>query len=284
MRELLLGIDAGNYWAKTAGIYGVDKFRTSICDWFQRDFKERFGEDDMEFKIDCKKGFAGSIAEVEDVFGGIGMYGESKAHSDTKIRVLLALYRYIERFSPGTQTVKIVIGQPISSHNDSEKQKLKDMLIGTHDITVNHKQRVIHIKEVGVSGEGCGAYWSNPLPGKIRIIDIGSGTVNMATIFQKKVINNDSATLNFGIETVERGMDAIASGIIRSATKLRWVPTDQVKVCGGAANEVLPFIKVHFPEAQVLQTFLKREDGYELVPAVYANAVGNYELARLTYT
>lgn len=283
MSKLVLGVDAGNYWAKTAGEYGVDMFRTAICDWFERDFVEKFGEDDMEFDIDGRKGFAGSIAVQEDVFGGSGMYGETKAHEDTKIRVLLALYRYINIHCPNIQSVSIVTGQPIVTHKENEKKKIQDMLLGTHEFIVNNRRQIIHIDNVGIAAEGCGAFWSSPVSGEVHIIDIGSGTVNLATIHNKRVINNSSQTLNFGMETVDRGLESIATGIIRATTKLRWKRPARVFVCGGVASEILDYIKVHYPNAKVIQPYLKRLDGVELALPVFANAIGNYELARLTY-
>lgn len=283
MEKLIIGIDAGNYHAKTAGPFGLDNYRTAICDWFQRDFIESFGNDDMEFEIDGKKGYAGSIAEVEDVFGGSGMYGDSKAHEDTKIRVLLALYRYINRYCPGIGNVNVVTGQPITSHNETEKQKLIHMLHGEHIFTVNGKRQRIYIDKVGIAAEGSGAFWSSPKMGKLRIIDVGSGTVNVATIIDKKIINNASETFNFGMETVNRGLDSVATGIIRATTKLRWERNDAVFVCGGVASDIIPFIKAHYPNAQIVQPMLRKHDGMQVASPVFANAIGFYELARLNF-
>lgn len=283
MSELLLGIDAGNYMAKTAGPYGLDNYRTAICDWFRRDFVESFGNDDMEFEIDGKKGYAGSIAEHEDVFGGSGMYGDSKAHEDTKIRVLLALYRYINRFCPGIENVSLVTGQPIASHSEKEKRKLIGMLQGAHEFTVNGNPQRIYIEEIGIAAESSGAFWSSPKMGKVRIIDVGSGTVNVATIVDKKIINNASQTFNFGMETVDRGLDSVATGIIRATTKLRWESNDAVFVCGGVASDITPYIKGHYPSAQLVQPLLKKHNGMEVANPVFANAIGYYELARLNF-
>ncbi|WP_246231537.1 ParM/StbA family protein [Sporosarcina jiandibaonis] len=280
---LILGIDAGNHMAKTAGPYGIDSYRTAICDWFKQDFVEKFGDDDMEFEIDGRKGYAGSIAEHEDVFGGGGMYGDTKAHEDTKIRVLLALYRYINKYCPGIDTVKIVTGQPITSHNQTEKQKLIDMLQRGHEFTVNNRRQYVYIEDVRVVAEGAGAFWSNPQTGKVRIIDIGSGTVNVATVFNKKIINNSSETLNFGMETVNRGLDSIARGIIQETTRLRWERTDTVYVCGGVANDILPYIKLQYSQAESIQPLLKRHNSVEMTSTLFANAVGFYEIGRLTY-
>lgn len=279
----MIGIDAGNYMAKTAGPYGTDIYRTAICDWFQRDFVESFGDDDMEFEIDGRKGYAGSIAEHEDVFGGGGMYGDTKAHEDTKIRILLAAYRYKEKYCPGIENIKLITGQPIASHNDAEKKKLQDMLLGEHEFIVNGEPYYLNIEKVGIAAEGMGAFWSNPQTGKVRIIDVGSGTVNVATILNKKVINNASATFNFGMETVDRGVDSIARGIIQETTRLRWERNDMVHVCGGVASEVIHYIKKHYANAELVQPLLKTHNGIEVTNPSFANAVGFYEIGRLTY-
>lgn len=281
--SIVIGVDAGNYMAKTAGPYGVDHYRTAICDWFKRDFIESFGDDDMEFEIDGRKGYAGSIAEYEDVFGGGGMYGDTKAHEDTKIRVLLALHRYIEKYCPGVNSVKLVTGQPITSHNDTEKDKLKEMLQGSHEFIVNGVLRYLYIEEVGIAAEGAGAFWSNPQSGKVRIIDVGSGTINVATIQNKKIINNASATFNFGVETVNRALDSIARGIIQETTGLRWERTDLIYLCGGVSYDISPHIQKYYPETQLIQPLLNRYEGVEMTSPIFSNAVGFYEIGRLTY-
>lgn len=107
------------------------------------------------------------------------------------------------------------------------------MLKGVHLIEVNGRKRTINIEEVGVAPEGSGAFWSKPEMGTIRIIDIGSGTVNAATINDKHHINNASTTFNFGVETVKNKNDLgmIARGIIRNTTKLKWNKHDKVLIC-----------------------------------------------------
>src|SRR5690606_22220871 len=76
LSKLILGVDAGNYRAKVAGPYGVDSYRTAICDWFERDIVESFADDDMEFHIGDRKGFAGTIAAYEDIYGTGSMFGD----------------------------------------------------------------------------------------------------------------------------------------------------------------------------------------------------------------
>lgn len=280
-----MGIDAGNHRAKVVGAFGVDSFKTNICDWFERDVEEQFGLDDMEFEIDGRKGFAGSIAEHEDEFGDGTMYGDSKAHEDTKIRVLLAIYRYLNKYCPHFDRIAIVTGQPIKRHKPSEKDEIKRMLEGIHEFTVNGKTKSIIIEEVGVAPEGSGAFWSFPTMGTLRIIDIGSGTVNAATIIDKHHVNNASTTFNFGMETVNNKNDIanIARGIIRNTTKLKWNKHDKVLICGGISKEIAPYIIEHYTNATIMEPELLKGNGVMKLHPIFANAVGFYELAKGAY-
>lgn len=284
--SIILGVDSGSFKAKIVGEHGVDTFKTNICDWFVRDVEEKFGPDDMEFEIDNRKGFAGTIAQYEDDFdGGGSMFGDTKNHDDNKIRVILAIFRYLEKYAPNINNVRIVTGQPIKMHNETEKKGIIEMLEGDHDVTVNGKSRTITIEEVKVSPEGSGAFWSNPKSVTDRayhILDIGSGTVNAATVINKKFITTKSDTFNFGMETIKNKDDlkGMARGIIRSITGLKWKKDADVMVCGGVATEILPHIQEHFPNATVV--IPKLDEEMKLTP-VYANAAGFYEIARKVY-
>lgn len=279
---LILGIDAGNHNAKVVGEYGVDSYRTAICDWFERDVVEMHGTDDMEFDIDGRKGFAGSIAVYEDEFGGGSMFGDTKAHEDTKIRILLAIHRYIEKYCPDVQDVSLVNGQPIISHKESEKQEIISMLKGTHEYTVNGQQRKVTIHNVGVAPEGSGAFWSNPMDGTVRIIDVGSGTVNAASVINKRHINQSSTTFNFGMETVNNKEDlaSVARGIIRGTTRLKWKKTDNVFICGGIATDIYHHIVEHYGNAKLIQPLLQHENDTSILDPVFANAIGFYKIAQ----
>ncbi|MGG0644299.1 ParM/StbA family protein [Sporosarcina gallistercoris] len=282
MSKLILGIDAGNHTAKIAGPYGMDSYRTAICDWFERDIVESHGADDMEFEIDGRKGFAGSIAVYEDEFGRASMFGDTKAHEDTKIRVLLAIYRYGKKYGIDITDVSLVTGQPIVSHKPTDKEAIQQMLVGTHTLHVNGETQSIHIVETGVAAEGSGAYWSSPEGGTVRIIDVGSGTVNAATIIDKRYINNASDTFNFGMETVNNKEDlaSVARGIIRNTSRLKWHRNDSVYVCGGIAKDMLPFIQSHYSSAQLLQPMLQEGNAVTVADPVYANSIGFYKLAK----
>lgn len=285
INHLILGCDAGNHKNKIAGVYGVDSYKTNICNWFERDVKETFGEDDMEFEIGDRKGFAGSIAEQEDEFGNGTTYGDTKAHEDTKIRVLLGIHRYIKMYCPSVNSVSLVVGQPINNHKEGEKIKIIKMLKGQHDFIVNDTRRTIYIKEVKVSPEGSGGFWSNPRTGLCRVIDCGSGTINMATILDKKHIHKSSDTMNTGMETIRNkgDLESLARAIFQKATKLKWNKNDTVLICGGIADPILPYLTKHFHQAEILQPQLRREYDILSIKPVYANAVGFYNLAKWAF-
>lgn len=280
--KIILGIDAGNHKAKVVGQFGVDSFKTNICDWFERDVEESFGNDDMEFEIEGRRGFAGTIAQYEDEYGDGTRYGDSKNHEDTKIRILLAIHRYLNRYCSHIEKVSFVTGQPIKRHKKDEKEAIIEMLKGNYDIKVNGKSRRIIIEQVAVAPEGSGAFWASPSDGVVRIIDIGSGTVNCATIIDKRHINNSSDTFNFGVETVsnKNDLDKIARGVIRNTTKLKWSKNDKVLICGGITEDIKPFITEHYVNSEVINPTIQRENGITNLHPVFSNAVGFYAIAK----
>lgn len=273
---MILGIDAGNYKAKTVGAHGVDNFHTNVCEWFKRNVKETFGEDDMEFVIDGQKGFAGLLAKHEDEFSG-SMYGDSKAHQDTKIRVLLAIYRYMNKHQFHSGSFSIVVGQPFSKHVTEEKKIIKSMLSGYHEYVVNGDHLSINIDDIEVATEGGSAYWINQTKGLARYIDIGSGTVNAITLLNGKIVNSASNTFNFGTETVKnKSISALAVGVIRNTSQLNWKRDDEVYICGGVGEIIQPLIRKHYENARVLDVNGEHP--------MFANAYGFYEIAKKLYS
>lgn len=274
----VIGVDAGGHKVKIVGDEGERSFLSNICEYFERNVDEQHGPDDMVWSYGNRKGFAGTLAAREDEFGG-NMFGDSKAHEDAKIRILLALHRYCEN----GDEIYLVTGQPIGKHTPDEKQKIKDALLGTHVITINDVIKKLHIKGVEVAPEGSAAYWANPAGNDVNIIDIGSGTVNAAAIQDKKHINSKSATFNFGVETTNnKDFEAMARGIIRNTSK-KWNKSDNVQICGGSAEMIAKHIKEHYTNAQVLQPQLRIHTSIKILHPVYANAVGFYYLAKGVY-
>ena len=282
LNSLLLGIDAGSNQVKVFGPDGPDIFKSNLCSWFERKVEETFGADDMEFEIDGKKGYAGSIALYEDEFGAASIYGESKANNDTKIRVLLAIHRYISKHRPNVSSVAIVVGQPIRGHKDVEKNKIKEMLLDTHTVTVNKQTLTFSITEVGVAAEGSAAYLNRREKGIVRVIDLGGGTCNAATIIDGKFINSASDTFIFGADTVNN-KNGIAQGIVRNTSKLKWQRSDTVYLCGGMAESLTTGIKHHYANATTLYPTFKQGNEILVYGPIYANAIAFYTIAKGTF-
>lgn len=269
----ILGIDAANYEVKTAGSFGIDRFPSMIGDARELNLVNNLRQNDMIFDYNGRTGFAGTLAS-ESYFGeSIG--GQSKAHEDTVIRVLLSLWRNAD-----DSNVRIIVGQPITTHNTTEKERIKTLLLGKHTITVNGKTRTFNVQRVEVAAEGGAAFWSAPIGGTIRVLDIGSATINCASIVDKRYSDRDSFTINEGLSTVEGvSNEDIARGIFARTSK-RWKnPRDTVLVCGGGAEALINDIKRYYPNARLLQPII----GNRIVEPVYANAVGFYAIGRATY-
>ena len=268
----IVGIDPGNKEVKFASRFGADKFYSAIGEYRDRHIESSHGKDDIVFEYQGRKGFAGTLALAESEFGG-SLMGDSKAHEDTKIRALLALHRL------PANSFKIIIGQPISKHIPSEKERIKKMLVGTHEIVVNGERKVIRINRVEVAAEGGASFWSNPQTGLVRIIDAGSATVNCASLVDGRYIDKDSFTINFGCNTTKSNdFKAMVRGIVAQTSK-KWELTDTVLVMGGAAEKILPFIQEYYFDSALLNPIHNKE----IYKPIFANAVGFYQIGLNVY-
>lgn len=279
LKKLILGVDAGNFEGKVAGPYGALSFKTNISENVDLKVEEVFGEDDMRWEIDGKKGLAGTIALYENRFGSKSMYGETKAHWNTKARVLLSIYQYIKRYDLSPSSISLVTGQPYKGHNEDEKEKLRKMLLGSHPIVVNGEAMTIKISEVGIAPEGVGAFWgSNQSYPTCKVLDIGSGTVNAIGLIDYRVVNSFSDTFNYGTEILQQ--DQVARGVIQDTTGKGWVQSDKVLVAGGTAGTITPQLIEHYPNAEVLvPTLVLNDETTQVLEPKFANAVGFYTLA-----
>jgi plasmid segregation protein ParM len=276
---MILGIDSGNYMVKVVGEKGALSFISTIGEAREINLKQKHGEDDMYFEYEGKKGFAGTLALYESEFCG-SIMGGTKNHTDNKTRVLLGIHRYLTKFNLRDNQIQIVVGQPISMHNEDEKSQIRDMLTGKHTISVNEVEKTFWITSVIVAAEGGSAYWSGKQKeGLIRLIDVGSGTVNCCTILDSRFIDRESETLNFGANTTKtKDLSALARGIATHTLK-KWNREDEVYVVGGIAEEIATPLQQYFNRVQILYPILN-----ELyIKPVYANAVAFYRIGVSVY-
>lgn len=279
---MIIAIDAGNHAVKVVGERGAQQFLSCLGEWRDRKLITKYGNDDMEFEWNGRKGFAGSLAKYESEFAR-SIKGDTKAHEDAQLRVLLALHRYCRN----GESVNLIVGQPISRHEETEKVKIKQMLQGRHSLMVNGENKTFNVKRVEVAAEGAGAYWCRPQPGITRIIDFGSGTVNLGSVENTgemvRFIDKDSDTITQGVETNKSGDIRALAEAAAAKARDKWRMSDAVLVVGGVAEQVLPTIKKHFPRAETTNPILKNGLKIEVLHPVFANAVGFYELGRVIY-
>lgn len=241
-----VAIDAGG---RTTKIYDGSKihcFPSSLgYDWRERKLKQEQGEYDFEWEHRGQKGFAGTLALYESDCAE-SQKGDSKAHPDALLRILIALHHFTEGIEH-----KIVVGQPIITHTKEEKQLIKEMIIGRHDLTLNGKHKPLLITRCEVAAEGVTAGLLVPGGGVVRVIDIGSGTVNYGTLIDRRFNDKGSLTLSSGMETI-RSVDPVAFGrqIALRALAAGWGKNDAVYLCGGGTVSLLEAIRTYFLNAK----------------------------------
>lgn len=275
---MILGIDAGNHKVKIAGEYGLMDFISAIGESREINLKQVHGDDDMVFKYEGREGFAGSLALYESEFGG-SLMGDSKAHEDAKIRTLIGLHRYSSIHNLNNESFQLILGQPISKHVESEKDKIKQMLIGSHSIEVNGIEKSFNINQIHVAAEGASAFFCNPCEGLVRIIDLGSGTCNYSTMIDGRFVDKESGTLHFGVNTNKTNdINALARGIATNTLK-KWGSNDPVFVVGGIAEQIQTHLTDYYPNIQVLHPVFNKQ----FVSPIYANAIAFYNIAVNVY-
>lgn len=265
---MITAIDAGNYNTKFFDGKTLRKFPSVVgMDTRERNLDQVHGDYDFEWSYEKKSGYAGTLAQYESLCGE-SRRGDTKAHFDAKLRTLIALHQ----FTDATEH-EIVVGQPIKKHTKVEKERIKQMFIGKHDLTVNGKRKILVIKNCEVAAEGASSGLLLPNVTKTRVIDIGSGTVNYATIENKRFIDKESFTLGKGLETFENiDLIAFARQIAVYAINKDWSESDVVCVCGGGAEKLCEALKDYFPNVQIL-----------LPDAEYSNVRAFYMIARKLY-
>lgn len=264
----IVAIDAGGSATKIYDGQQLRQFPSTIgYDWRERNIKQQQGEHDLEWQYDGQRGFAGTLALFESDCSD-SRKGDSKAHPDARLRTLLALHQYAQ----GTEH-QIIVGQPIATHTEREKAEIKRMLHGRHEITVNGHRRILVVSRCEVAAEGVAAGLLIPGGGKVRIIDIGSGTVNYGTLIDRRFNDRGSFTLSTGLETtLSSDKAAFARQIALRAISGGWSKTDRVFLCGGGAEGHMEPLREYFPLVQ-------------LVPGdpVTANVRAFYLIARRLY-
>jgi plasmid segregation protein ParM len=266
------GVDWGNENIKIANRSGAHQLPANISPFRERKIIQKPGKFDVVIECDGVKKFAGTLAQMEGEWDS--RKGGTKAHEQAKLRLLIALHLFGD--DPNDE-YEIIVGQPIDFHN--EKGKIKELVKGSHEIIVNGFTKKITIKKVEVAVEGPSALMSNPQEGLIRVLDIGSGTINFGSLNNMRYVDRDSWTKTQGLATLKgESLEAIAEGIADEAT-MKWNLNDTVYVVGGGAKKLIEHLKAHFTNCELLHPILNDR----LYSPIFANAIGFYEVGRKIY-
>jgi plasmid segregation protein ParM len=256
---MIYSVDCGRSSLKLVCATKMFHFPAYIGEWRERKLKSTYGGE-IELEYEGEKYFVGDLAKNESEFVR-SMMTDSKAHEDTLLLVLTALHK-----AGASGSVKVMTGLPVDQHTDEEKEKLKTLLKGDHVVKVNGIEREINIDRVEVAIEGGAAFWSNPLPGKVRILDAGSKTVNYLTMQNKRYVDRESGTLPFGFDTNKSNDIKQISNRIAGEVSKKWKSNDKVLLVGGKAKELQHHMSRYFQDMEVAPNHL------------YANAKGFYKI------
>ncbi|GKU79835.1 ParM/StbA family protein [Paenibacillus sp. L3-i20] len=264
----IAAIDAGGKNTKFYDGKQLIMFPSAIgINELERNLKSEHAQFEYEWEYEGKKGFAGTLAEESEY--AESRRDDSKAHFDAILRILIALHQFGEGIS-----FNIVVGQPIETHNETEKIAIKTMLQRRHDLTINGKAKTIIINRCEVTPEGATAGLLTVEQGLVRIIDIGSGSVNYGTLKNRKFLNKGSFTFTEGMESkTNLNIEAFARQIGTKAINKKWGKEDVVYLCGGGAEVILPYLKAEFfPNGQLLAA-----------DPLYSNVKAFFMIARKLY-
>lgn len=260
----VIGGDCGRSGFKGVSDNGRVYFRSAVGTYRQLRNGRELGHDEFVVQYKTEKYFVGRIA-TEEAEDGAQMFTASKAHTDTKILTLTALHRLVN----ADARVMLVTGLPLSYHTDFDKQQMKRLLVGNHEITVNGVQKRFSIERVEVAAEGATVAWS---VGKTRrerfhVVDIGSRTVNYVTCVNGRWVDKDSDSLDYGVETF-RGTEAQFARLLISDLSKVLRPFGPVVVIGGRES-LASHLREHHPNVEVHPD------------ALFANATAFHELGAM---
>ncbi|SET69486.1 plasmid segregation protein ParM [Oceanobacillus limi] len=261
---MIVGIDWGNYRTKICTDTTVESFPSDILPYRTQKVTNSMRKYDFIFEYNGRRGIAGELAHDERTLLDRNKRGDTKLHEDALIRALLALSTLSL-----TEPVRLVVGQPIARHN-ADKDDIRRMLIGTHEITVNNVKRRIIVDDVAVGVEGGSAALAGlPSKSKSYYIDIGSGTINFASVSSGRFINAESDTVSRGMENIAGGNESIAESIRNITIDLGWSPNASVQLIGGGAEELSEYLG--YPPLYSIYNG-------KTYPPEFANVIGYYRI------
>ncbi|MBP2643450.1 MAG: hypothetical protein H6Q67_1337 [Firmicutes bacterium] len=259
---MAISVDCGRHAVKAIFNGRRLTYPSVVGEWRERKITEG---GNYEVSINGQRYFVGELAQHESRYAR-DMTTKSKIHEETKILTLTAIALLAE-----TERVQLVTGLPVDQHTPETKAELRRLLAGIYDIEINGVKKHIRLAEADIiiTIEGAGAYIAESPPGKCRVIDAGSRTINTVTIDEnKKYRDLQSGTLDYGCMELQADDKAeqFSRRIITDLSKL-WVKYsgETVLLTGGGAGALEPYLSKHYKVRQVSNP-------------IYANAIGYHTL------
>lgn len=257
----LVAVDTGRSGTKVITDGVRDCFPSVLGEYRELRLERKMKRTDMVVEYGGQKYYVGDVAREESV-SGAQMMLSSKAHIDTKIFALTALHRVL----PSGAAVFVTTGEPIDNHTPGEKLKLKQLLLGGHEVTVNGETKHFDIVRVEVAAEGATAGWALRKAGRYHIVDAGSRTVNFATMENGRWINQFSGSLDFGLETVQNISLSMFARMAVAELSRRLRTLAPIVLIGGKADVLVEYFEQFASEVEAHPDPL------------YANAQAFYDL------
>lgn len=263
--ERIVSLDIGRRNGKLFDGSQFTIMPSCVGEWRERNLDNPPLDDEIDLEFQGEKFFVGNLALNESNYHRFMMV-DDKVHRDTLILALALLHM------AGIDHARVITGLPITFHRKDNKKGLKELLRGSHNVVINGQSKNITIRSVDVVAEGGGAFWSDPKVGLCRIIDGGSKTINCCSVRDKRYIDRESDTLDFGFETnKDTNHKELVKRIAGELGRLNWKKHDRIFTAGGEAETIAHFIKPYFSNVIPLEN------------PIFANAIGFYQIGRLLY-
>ncbi|TCP65424.1 ParM/StbA family protein [Baia soyae] len=262
---MLVAIDCGRSFVKVRTENRTFMFPSKVSGWRKRNYRQEL-EGDIELQYQGKNWFVGNLAEREGEFTRQAMQ-ETKAVEETLLLALTGIH-----LSGAQGTVDLVTGLPISNYTEKERESVRKLLEGHHEVTVNGQTKRFYVQRVYTTIEGGGAFFSAPRSGLVRIVDVGAKTTNYVTFKDKVFIDRESGTIPVGWETVRESNAREMADMIAAHVSKSWNSDDVVLLIGGVALHLEPYIQSHFRYA------------FAMSDPQTANVRGYYEVGRALIT
>ena len=267
---MIIGLDIGRNKVKAYSKDHKIVFPSRVGEWRERKLTSG---GDYELEYNGQKYFIGDLAE--ESYCVREMATESKIHDETKLLFLTVLA------IANQSEYNVIIGLPVIQHILAVKESFITFLSGKYSVKLNGNWRHFSLSNISIVAESAGAYWSEVLNFRgevinlsmtndlVRIIDIGSRTINYCTINNKKYLDKDSGTLPYGtieLENAGNNKEQFSRKIIADLSKNLRNLNGTILFSGGGSILLYEYLKQQYPNSILCDDPL------------FANAKGFYKM------